>query len=541
MRRTLLLLLALLVVPGLASASGGLFADAVQTVAVEQNLGRVLLRVNDDGTVTAAIEISYSGSPEAFAWVIPVPEEPVLDVVPPSALRMLDAATAPRIVPPPLASPPLGDDDDDDDSAWDDEDPVAPDVYELEQVGPYEPTLLDPEDPDGLIDWLRGHDYLVTDEMEPYLASYVERGMSFLALRLAPEAGVADIQPLAISWTADEPSLPLILTGVAAEPEMGIAVFLAGGSTYEPVTHASLLVDPDLLQADPRTGRNNYYGLVSWLADQEGGQAFFTEYSDATADLAGRLDALELSAADADEARLFLDELAEDSAWLTRLYTRASGEELVADAVFSSMNNQAAVGPLHDLSGRTPVPLELPGVPCGDTYCGPGGSCATTDVPGVDGCSCDDGFAARAIAGPLVAAAEVAPSLTCQDTGFDLMASVEADLDDPCAAWDCGLGACVVTGGVAACACQDGAAGIPVDGRVSCVAASEVYGPDQLLWPGWPDWPDPGEDDGGGGGDRATQATAAGLESGCGCAAPGDGAVGALGLLAIVGLYLRRR
>lgn len=541
------LLALLLALPGTVAASGGLFIDAVSPVAVEQNRGRILLAVHDDGTVTAAIEISYSGSPEAFAWVVPVPSEPTIEVVPPSTLRMLDAATVPRIVPPPVYGPPGNgdDDDDDDDSALEDDDdagePAPLDVDELPQVGPYDPTLLSSDDPDQLIDWLRDNGYLVTEEMEPYLASYVAQGMRFLGLKLAPEAGVADIQPIALTWTASEPTVPLILTGVAAEPEMGIVVFIAGGSTYEPVDHASLLLDTALLQVDPRTGVDNYHPLLSWLADQEGGQAFFTEYSDASADLGARLDLLETAASDADDARLYLDGLVDEHAWVTRLYARMSGEEMLTDPVFEAMNNQAAVAPVHDLSGRDALPAdlaELPPVPCADTYCGPGGGCASTDFPGVDGCVCDDGYAVRAIARPLQPGATV----TCQDTGFDLMASAAELLaeGDPCAGWECGSGSCVVVGGMAACACDSDAAGIPQGDQVTCVLAQQVYGPDQLLWPGWPDPPSPGDDDDEDEAGRATQATAAGLESGCGCVTSGE-RPGAAWLLLLPLIARRRR
>ena len=534
--------LVLSLLPRAAVASGGLFLDALAPIAVEQNRGLILFTVNGDGTVTADVEITYSGSPETFAWVIPVPETPTLEVVPPSTLRMLDAATAPQILAPLMSDLPEGDDDDDD-SSYDDDDGVPLDVEELEQVGPYDPTVLSSDDPDEVIDWLRGNGYLVTEEMEPYLASYVAEGMKFLGLKLAPDAGVADIQPISITWTAAEPTIPLILTGVAAEPEMGIVVFIAGDSTYEPLDHSSLLVDSALLQADPRNGQNNYYPLLSWLADQEGGQAFFTEYSDASADLGSRLNEVWMGTEDAAEAHQYLQDVVDGHGSITRLYARMSGEEMLADAAFGSMNGQATVGNLHDLSGRDPVPADLSVVapmPCNDTYCGPGGACASTDFPGVDGCVCEDGYAARSIVGPLVGSSITTSTVTCQDTAFDLMASA-ADLiaaNDPCEGYDCGAGSCVVLGGMAACDCDEGMAGIPQAGQTTCVAAQEVYGPDQLLWPGWPNPPEPGGDDDDGGLD---QATAAGLAEGCGCGASVGGSGGATLLLLLLPALLRRR
>jgi hypothetical protein len=547
MPRPLSLVLLLLLLPATALAGGGLFLDAAAPIGVQQNRDRALFIVHDDGTLTLDMEITFSGQPADFAWVVPVPATPDLNVVPPSVLRLLDAATAPRIIPPPLDM--FGDDgdDDDDDSAWNDDDDSAPALSEeLEQVGPYEATLLSSDDPDELVDWLNTHGYLVTQEMQPYVAAYVDAGMKFVALKLAPEAGVVDIQPISMTWTGDQPFLPLVVAGVAAEPEMGIAVFVAGATTYGPTGFSSLLVDTDLLQADPRTGHSNYYPLLSWLADQDDGQAFFTEFSDASDQLGDRLDQVWMTSEDAWEARQYLDDVLDEQAWLTRLYTRISGPEMLEDPVFASMGGQAIVSGIHDLSGRPPVPEDLsvlPPVPCDDTYCGPGGSCATTDFPGVHGCVCDEGYLARPIVDP---AGSTASTVTCQDASFDLLASVAeliADAD-PCADWDCGLGSCVVIGGMPACDCEGGVAGIPQAGRATCVVAQQLFGPDQLLWPGWPDDPSgAGGDDDDGDSNRFSQATAAELAQGCACGASVAGApVGvSLLLLLLPAALLRRR
>ena len=534
-----------LMMPLPALAGGGLFLDAAAPIGVEQIRQRVLFTIHDDGTITLDAEITWSGSPEAFAWVLPVPAPPQLGTVPPSTLRLLDYATAPRIIPPPITGE-LADEGDDDDSALDDDDDdgAPPGVEELEQVGPYDPTVVTSDDLAELLDWFDSRGYLVTEEMEPRVAAYVEAGMSFLCLELAPDAGVADIEPISITWTGSEPLLPLLLTGVAAEPEMGIVVFVAGETTWEPLTHSSLLVDSGLLQADPRNGQNNYFPLLSWLADQEDGQAFFTEYSAASTELAARLDGVWMETEDVAEARQYLEDLVDEHGWITRMYTRMSADEMVIDPVFGSMGSTATIGDLHDLSGRPAVhvdPAIVTPLACNDTYCGLGGICASTDFPGVHGCVCDDGYVARRIEGPRLDSPVGTPSVACQDADFDLLASA-ADLiaaNDPCEAWDCGAGSCVVVGGMAACDCDDGMAGVVQGERVGCVLADELYGPDQLLWPGWPEAPapDPAEGDG----DRVSQGSLAEAAAGCGCSASSHHPPTGLALLIVAGLALRRR
>lgn len=507
---------------GDAPASGGLFCDAQAPVAVEQSRSRVLLEIGQD-EVTATIDLSWAGRPEEFAWLVPIPGDPVLEVVPASALRLLDAATAPRIVPPPLVGTEY---DGDDDSAWDGAAPLG--VEDLPQVGPYDPVLLTSNDAGAVAAWLQDNGFLLTSEMEPLLASYIASGMEFLALKLAPGSESRDVRPISITWSGNQVMLPLVASSVAAEPEMGIAVFLAGETMMQPVGLPSLQVDSALVRADPRTGIDNYQPLLSWLADQEGGQAFFNEYSDAAAEVEARLDAIAVATTDAIEARAWVDAVIGEHGWMTRLYTRMSPGEMTLDPVFVAAGSARVVPGLHDLSLRSPVPDDLslaPPSPCAATFCGPGGRCATTDVEGTDGCVCDAGWVARAIGAPGLHAAGGA-TVTCQDASRDLMASV-ADLfaeNDPCAGIDCGAGACKLLGGMPVCDCDDGMAGIAGQDGPTCVAALQVYEPDQLLWPGWPPEPSQGGDDD----EEPARATSAG---GGLCDASGAGAGRPIALL----------
>ena len=92
--------LSLLAAPS-ALACGGFFFDVSNIVPVEQNTERMLFEVNDDGTITALMEIRYAGAAEDFSWIVPVPDVPDLGVAPPGTLALLDVATRPTIIPPP--------------------------------------------------------------------------------------------------------------------------------------------------------------------------------------------------------------------------------------------------------------------------------------------------------------------------------------------------------------------------------------------------------------------------------------------------------
>src|ERR671928_78331 len=87
----LLLVGALAVTPS-AHACGGFFCT---NVPVDQAAERIIFAVNDDGTIDAYVQINYTGAPDAFAWVVPVPNPPKLDVVNMTMLRELDRLTQP--------------------------------------------------------------------------------------------------------------------------------------------------------------------------------------------------------------------------------------------------------------------------------------------------------------------------------------------------------------------------------------------------------------------------------------------------------------
>lgn len=483
-----------LLLPAPALACGGFFCSSSELIAVEQERERILFEVNPDGTLTIVVEIGYVGAPEGFAWILPVPETPTLGTAPASSMLLLDAVTAPSIVPPSIYWNWEDDGDsstggDDDDAAGDDDDDDDDVIVEdLPQVGPYDPTVVSSDDPEALIDWLNDNGYLITTEMEPYVAGYVAQGMKFLGLRLAPGSAVQDVAPIAVTYTGTVPSIPLTLTGVSAAPEMSFLVFVAGEGRFGPQNWSDLEVPTDLLQADPRTGANNYYPLISYLADLEGGRAFFTEASGVSEDMLVDATWMSLGFKDDEESRQWLLDLMERQPYLTRMFTRASAEELLSDPIFAASQGGAVSG-RHELGGEVCWDtIHTPTVPCAETYCGVGGVCGVT-AEGESGCACGETSLARAITAPNVSSVGAFPSVTCQDSTVDLLASVVGPAPvDPCGGVSCGdFGECVVHAGFPTCACTGGFIAVPDGvGFLTCEPAVEVFEPEQVLWGTWP-------------------------------------------------------
>jgi MYXO-CTERM domain-containing protein len=474
-----------------AEACGGFFC---QVTPVDQNAERILFVVNPDDTITAHVEISYTGAADAFSWVVPVPDTPTLDVVPPSVLQLLARASTPRIIAPPTTCNTANDAfrgvavADDAEASGGGNGGVI--VEQLPQVGPFDPIVVSGTDAAELITWLNDNQYVITPEMEPFIEDYVTAGMKFLAMKLAPDAEVADISPIKMTYPGTEPMVPLVLTAVAAEPEMGIIVLIAGQERFASKNWANMEVDTDQVQMDPRTGQTNYWALVSMLIDEEGGRAFITERSTASSSYDDDVAQVFLGTEDEEEARNYLADLFLAHPHITRFYARMSGWEMTEDPVFEAVGGDDVSG-VHDLSDRPEVEVcgDAPAVrtPCGSTFCGLNALCATTESE-VDGCVCPSGFVGRAIADPSASGGQ-GRTVACQQTDFDMLQSMEDEggfRDDFCGETNCGNGECVLVGGFPTCLCDDGFAAVPTGDEITCSKVIETFKPEQLLWPDFP-------------------------------------------------------
>lgn len=497
-------LLAPLLMPSVASACGGLFCSGGPApVPVEQNAERILFEVNPNNTISSTVEISYTGDPLDFAWVVPVPSTPELEIVPAQVLTLLDDGTAPlltgqptrcgltdrgcatggefsstrrlsSLVEPVLAAPLaiLGCTDAayyDNDSFYD---PVN--VEDFDRVGPFEPTVVSSDDPAALIDWLNAEGYFIAESMEPYIAEYVAGGSKFLAMKLAPDAGVSDIAPIRMTYEGTVPQIPIVLTAIAAEPEMAIVTFIAADSRYHSGNYANLLMDPAWLRFDPSSTATNYYAVASWLADSVGGSAFFTEY-------AGPVN---VNSFGFEEAEDWVMELGSRHSTLTRMFTRLSGWEMTEDPYFES-TDAGTIPSGIDLSANQPVNVcgeDAPLGQCGGSYCGPGALCASTELG--PACLCPEGWAARQVSAVGAAAGGGIPEVTCQRLDHVLFTGEDLDPNagGACLPGMCGDGECVDLNGFPTCLCGDGlAAAVGVDGAPVCTGVIDTFGPEEAL------------------------------------------------------------
>lgn len=342
------LLMILAIVLGVAntqsvSACGGFFC---QNSPIDQNAERIIFTQNGDGTTSAYIQIQYTGSAPDFSWILPLPHAITAeDIEVPedamAAFQELEVNTDPVFIRPELPECVITLMRDRQVMALAAPAAAGVEVFASGEVGPYGFDVIGSEDPDALIEWLRENEYRVTTEMEPLIAVYTEEEFAFLAMRLLPEQGAQDVQPVKITYPSEKAMIPLRLTAVAANPNMAVMTWFYADSQATPVNFAKMDIADDELVFFSFGNGSNYRQLISDKADEANGHAFLTEYAGPTSELTVR--------------HPLLQELGNDFAYVTRLNTVLSPEEMTVDPVFGYDPDLEDVSNIHDLSNMKGV------------------------------------------------------------------------------------------------------------------------------------------------------------------------------------------
>lgn len=322
-------------------ACGGLFC---QNTPVDQQAERIIFTVNGDNTITAYVQINYTGEAPDFSWVVPVPSVPEVDVAEIATFDELSTLTAPVFTPPPvpdcamvlMAVP--------ESAAAGEFDDSAVEVLAAGTAGPYAYEVVTSPDPNALILWLRDHNYRVTEEMEPLIRVYNTEGMVFLAMQLQPDQGVADIQPIVMTYESTKPMIPLRLTAVAANPNMNVVTWIFADAQAYPINYAHPVVHDKDIRFSFAGSPSNYLQLVDDTVDLYDGRAFITEYAQPTENFM-----LDFALTDP-----LVREFATRYDYVTRFFGRISPEEMTVDPVFDFSNSMENISNIHDLRDFDP-------------------------------------------------------------------------------------------------------------------------------------------------------------------------------------------
>ena len=261
--------------------------------AVLQTAERVVFAMDDqDGSIEMHVQVAYEGPAEDFAWIVPVPEAPDLFLTTSAMFPTLSLATQPifgsdfategRCRQPidlaigcgseigvSMSLPPMMD-------GASTGEPTEVRVLGAEDVGPYETVVLDAVSVDALVEWLENAEFDVPAGMEPALQPYLDAGSAFVALKLRKGLDVGDLAPIGLRWNADEAMIPIVLTSVAAVPDMGLEVYVLGDHRAVPESYLHVQINDAMI--DWGTGAA-YPDALSQAVDEAGGQAFATEFA----------------------------------------------------------------------------------------------------------------------------------------------------------------------------------------------------------------------------------------------------------------------
>ncbi|MES1172186.1 MAG: DUF2330 domain-containing protein [Bacteroidota bacterium] len=291
--------------PRMAWACGGLFCnspppDPFAPLPVAQNGENIVFAIDDDpaggaATLTAHIQILYTGDVDKFSWVVPVDGVPAVSVGTDQLFTALASVTQPtfastfavdgQCLPDQYGGKGVND------GAFPGRGPSAgsggatgsaspgPAVTVAFQgtVGPYMTAVIKSDDPTELKRWLTENGYFVADVASAIIDDYVREAKYFVALRLLNGKDVKAIQPIVLTFKGVEACVPLKLTAIAANPDMPVRLWVLADRRAVPKNFLELELDE--ARIDWLQGGQNYNALVAEAADEAGGNAFVAEYA----------------------------------------------------------------------------------------------------------------------------------------------------------------------------------------------------------------------------------------------------------------------
>lgn len=271
-----------------AWACGGFFCSRTP---IDQT-GENILFVQDGDEIEAHVNILYQGEAEDFAWIVPTPSNPEVGISHASVFSTLQALTSARF------QLNWETDDgclffgDDEEAAFDDAD--APNdggvtVIQQSSVGPFDFAVLQAVSVEALFEWLGENNYDIPDNVRPFVEPYIIEGsdMHFVAFRLQNDRDVGDITPVTLRYKSTKPMVPIQLTAVATQPDMGVVVNVLGQLRAVPENYLHVTINE--ARINWLNGGRNYNQLITAAMDEAGGQGFFTEYAGTSSVMANRL------------------------------------------------------------------------------------------------------------------------------------------------------------------------------------------------------------------------------------------------------------
>ena len=267
----------------------GCFAPPDPTVPIVQAGERILFSVKD-GVVNAHIQIQYAGDASDFGWLLPLPSVPTLKLGTEELFTQLINTTQPRYFVQTTftgtcsggafglggLAPASASVNDSAESAGM-SGGFNPLVTQA-SIGPYDYAVLRADRKEEMLQWLADNRYFIPTGTEETVGPYIRPGAYFLALKLKSGKATGDIQPVVLEYPSELPMIPIILTSVAAQPNMGIQVWMLGAGRAIPRNYNHVVLNDS--QIDWLGRAQNYNDVViKAISEAPDKHAFITEYA----------------------------------------------------------------------------------------------------------------------------------------------------------------------------------------------------------------------------------------------------------------------
>ncbi len=272
---------ALIAPPREAQACGGCFVQQQDATVVTGH--RMVLSVSPAQSVLWD-QIKYAGDPEEFAWVLPVRVGAVIEIASDAWFETLDAATVTTVLSPQIScatSAGFGCSGAQADSLSSNGlvDDGSVTVVHQGSVGPYDTVTLETKEPGALNTWLDAHGFNVDLATQPVIDAYVKEGFQFIALRLQPGKGVAQMKPVRVLSEGASPQLPLRMVAAGSGPLVSMILFTISEARLAPENFPEAVVPRPLITWDFTAQSSNYAELRQTALSLQDGKAWLTPYA----------------------------------------------------------------------------------------------------------------------------------------------------------------------------------------------------------------------------------------------------------------------
>jgi hypothetical protein len=286
----------------------GCFAPPDPSVPVVQAGERIVFGV-DGNQVVAHIQIQYQGDAKQFGWILPLPSLPTkadgtpgIDVGSDELFAQITNTTQPKYrlnrvysgscgqfrntfgATPAAAGAGGGVNQANDGST------PSPLVIQ-ESIGPYEVAVLDGHDKTAMFNWLTdpSHNYFIPAGTQDVVGQYTHAGAYFVAVKLLSGKSAGDLQPVVVRYTSELPMIPIVLTSVAAQPNMGIQVWVLGSARAIPRNYYHTVLNDAAI--DWSTSGQNYNDVIIRAVNETPQHhTFVTEFAGNASVMQGVLD-----------------------------------------------------------------------------------------------------------------------------------------------------------------------------------------------------------------------------------------------------------